>query len=213
MRELKSQTCGPLDSLQRGRESPGKEARTMFEELCGKLRSAASGAGVEHQVYGQTVRVKFYIGGRSVVEVAVMEPRGDRKAYKVVVLWPAQVPTDAESAKVFAGVVQRAAWVAEVAESFLFEKEPPIPPWDEAEPVDEAPELGNADAMELAEFANNWAGLGSDVTDQVLMVLEEGEDAEVNVNAIQLAVDRIGGKNQQIDAALAEFMTAWGFRD
>jgi hypothetical protein len=73
--------------------------------------------------------------------------------------------------------------------------------------------LQEIDAGDLIDFARRWADLGDAVADQVTQVLDDPRaaaglrraDLEVNPNAIELAKERIGGLNEGIDTAIAEY--------
>jgi len=67
-------------------------------------------------------------------------------------------------------------------------------------------DLTDVDSADLIDFAKAWASLGDAVTEQVEKVLEYGTEAEVNPNAIRLAQERIGGRNEEIDDALEEWL-------
>jgi hypothetical protein len=73
--------------------------------------------------------------------------------------------------------------------------------------------LHEIDAGDLIDFARRWADLGDAVADQVVHVVDDPRaaaglrraDLEVNPNAIELARERIGGLNEGIDTAIAEY--------
>lgn len=65
-------------------------------------------------------------------------------------------------------------------------------------------ELYDLDSYDLIEFAKKWAGLGDAVQEQVDDILND-PNANVNPNAIRLAQERIGGYNEEIDNAIAEY--------
>ena len=73
--------------------------------------------------------------------------------------------------------------------------------------------LYETDAGDLIDFARRWADLGDAVTEQVTQVVDDPHaaaglrraDLEVNPNAIELAKERIGGQNEGIDTAIAEY--------
>jgi hypothetical protein len=73
--------------------------------------------------------------------------------------------------------------------------------------------LYEIDAGDLIDFARRWAGLGDAVAEQVVQVVDDPRaaaglrraDLEVNPNAIDLARERIGGLNEQIDTAIEEY--------
>ena len=64
------------------------------------------------------------------------------------------------------------------------------------------------DAGDLIDFATRWADLGDAVAAQVSAVVDNPETDEVNPNAIGLARQRIGGLNEGIDEAIAEYVAA-----
>ena len=73
--------------------------------------------------------------------------------------------------------------------------------------------LYEIDAGDLIDFARRWAGLGDAVAEQVSQVVDDpraaaglrSADQEVNPNAIELAKERIGGLNEDIDTAIEEY--------
>ena len=73
--------------------------------------------------------------------------------------------------------------------------------------------LYEIDAGDLIDFARRWAGLGDAVAEQVSQVVDDpraaaglgSADLEVNPNAIELARERIGGQNEGIVTAIAEY--------
>ena len=73
--------------------------------------------------------------------------------------------------------------------------------------------LYEIDAGDLMDFARRWADLGDAVAEQVTQVVDDPRaaaglrraDLEVNANAIELARERIGGLNEGIDTAIAEY--------
>jgi hypothetical protein len=48
------------------------------------------------------------------------------------------------------------------------------------------------DASTLIEICEAWAGLGSAVQEQVKDILDAGDEADCNPNAVKLAIDRLG---------------------
>jgi hypothetical protein len=73
--------------------------------------------------------------------------------------------------------------------------------------------LYEIDAGDLIDFARRRADLGDAVSEQVSQVVDDPRaaaglrraDLEVNPNAIELAKERIGGLNEGIDTAIAEY--------
>jgi hypothetical protein len=73
--------------------------------------------------------------------------------------------------------------------------------------------LYEIDAGDLIDFARRWADLGDAVAEQVVQVVDDpraaaglrSADLEVNPNAIELAKERIGGLNEQIDTGIEEY--------
>lgn len=65
--------------------------------------------------------------------------------------------------------------------------------------------LHEIDAGGLIDFAKRWAGLGDAVAEQVSAVVDDPHTDAVNPNAIELAHQRIGGLNEGIDDAIAEY--------
>lgn len=65
--------------------------------------------------------------------------------------------------------------------------------------------LHEIDAGDLIDFAKRWAGLGDAVAEQVYAVVDDPHTDAVNPNAIELARQRIGGLNEGIDDAIAEY--------
>jgi hypothetical protein len=70
--------------------------------------------------------------------------------------------------------------------------------------------LYDLDAVELLDFAESYASLGAAVQDQLRDLLDSGEAAEVNPNAVQIIEDRLGGMNHEIDTALEAWKEANG---
>ena len=70
--------------------------------------------------------------------------------------------------------------------------------------------LYDLDVSELLEFAESYTSLGAAVQDQLRKLLDRGEDAEVNSNAVQMIEDRLGGMNHQIDVAIEAWKEANG---
>ena len=66
--------------------------------------------------------------------------------------------------------------------------------------------LYEIDAGDLIDFARRWAALGDAVADQVARVVDDPATDAVNPNAIELARERIGGLNADIDGAIAEYL-------
>lgn len=66
------------------------------------------------------------------------------------------------------------------------------------------------DSTQLIEFADAWAGLGNAVQDQVRAVMDDSGTEDVNSNALELAVERIGQWHQDIDVALDEALNGAG---
>jgi hypothetical protein len=63
------------------------------------------------------------------------------------------------------------------------------------------------DASTLITICEAWAGLGSAVQEQVKDILDQGDEADCNPNAVKLAIDRLGRHDdeeavQEIIAAL-----------
>ena len=79
--------------------------------------------------------------------------------------------------------------------------------------------LYDTNSADLIDFTKRRSGLGDAVADQVEQVLddpraaaglnEDRADLEVNPNAIVLAWDRIGGLNEEIDEAIADYFAVW----
>jgi len=73
--------------------------------------------------------------------------------------------------------------------------------------------LYEIDAGDPIDFARCWAGLGDAVSEQVSQVVDapraaaglRSTDLEVNPNAIELAKERVGGLNEQIDTGIEEY--------
>jgi hypothetical protein len=74
-----------------------------------------------------------------------------------------------------------------------------------------APSLRNVFGEELIEFAKAYAGLGSAVQDQLDDVLG-GRSGDVNPNALDLMIRRLGGACQDLDEALEEAAQESGLR-
>ena len=68
--------------------------------------------------------------------------------------------------------------------------------------------LYETDAGDLIDFATRWADLGDAVASQVSAVVDNPATDEVNPKAIELARQRIGGLNEGIDEAIAEYLAA-----
>lgn len=69
--------------------------------------------------------------------------------------------------------------------------------------TEQSPSMDSADLM---EFADAWCGLGDAVQRQVRAVLDNPREADVNPNAITLAMERLGGMNEEIDQGLQEWL-------
>jgi hypothetical protein len=70
--------------------------------------------------------------------------------------------------------------------------------------------LYDSDVSELLDFAESYTSLGAAVQDQLRELLDSGEDAEVNSNAVQMIEDRLGGMNHEIDVAIEAWKEANG---
>lgn len=70
-------------------------------------------------------------------------------------------------------------------------------------------ELWEIESYDLIDFAKKWAGLGNAVQEQVEDILND-PNAQANPNAIRLAKERIGGYNEDIDNAIAEYYEVRG---
>lgn len=71
-------------------------------------------------------------------------------------------------------------------------------------------ELYNMDVSELLDFAAAYRSLGAAVAEQLHDLLDEGEDADLNPNAVQMIREKLGGLNLEIDEALEVWETAHG---
>lgn len=58
------------------------------------------------------------------------------------------------------------------------------------------------DSAELIAFADAYVSLGSAVQEQLVILLDEQEGADINPNAVELMRDTLGGQNSEIDAAI-----------
>jgi len=75
--------------------------------------------------------------------------------------------------------------------------------------------LYDTDSADLIDFAKRWADLGDAIAEQVVQVLDNARaaaglgrgDQEVNRNAINLAQERLGGLNEEIDQAFEEYFS------
>jgi hypothetical protein len=73
--------------------------------------------------------------------------------------------------------------------------------------------LYETDPGDLIDFAKRWASLGDAIAEQVEQVVDDPRaaagqgraDLEVNPNAVELARERLGGLNEGLDQALAEY--------
>lgn len=73
--------------------------------------------------------------------------------------------------------------------------------------------LHETDSADLIDFAKRWASLGDAVAEQVEQVLDDPRaaagqgraDLEVNTNAIEVAKERLGGLNEELDQAFEEY--------
>jgi len=73
--------------------------------------------------------------------------------------------------------------------------------------------LYETDPGDLIDFAKRWAALGDAIAEQVEQVVDDPRaaaghgraDLEVNSNAVELARERLGGLNEGLDQALAEY--------
>lgn len=70
--------------------------------------------------------------------------------------------------------------------------------------------LHEIDAGDLIDFAKRWADLGDAAAEQVCAVLDDPHTDAANPNAIELARQRIGGLNEGIDEAIAEYLAGRG---
>ena len=68
--------------------------------------------------------------------------------------------------------------------------------------------LHEIDAGDLIDFAKRWADLGDAVAEQVSAVVDNPHTDAVNPNAIELARQSIGGLNEGIDEAIAEYFAS-----
>lgn len=63
----------------------------------------------------------------------------------------------------------------------------------------------DVDVFDLVVFAKAYADLGSAVQEQLNDILSDPQNADVNPNAVKLIDDRLGGMNDEIDAAIKEW--------
>lgn len=68
--------------------------------------------------------------------------------------------------------------------------------------------LKEADSSDLLQWSEQWVKIGWSVQAQVEDVLRDGRDAEVNKNAVALALDKLGGLNDEVDEALNDWVDA-----
>ena len=68
--------------------------------------------------------------------------------------------------------------------------------------------LYDTDAEDLIDFAQRFADLGDAVSMQVARLVQNPEHADLNPNAIALAKERLGGLNEEIDEAIADYFAA-----
>jgi len=66
----------------------------------------------------------------------------------------------------------------------------------------------NIDSAELIAFADAYVSLGSAVQEQLMMLLDEQEGADINPNAVELMRDTLGGQNSEIDTAIEVWLEA-----
>ena len=62
--------------------------------------------------------------------------------------------------------------------------------------------LYDIDASELIAFADAYVSLGSAVQEQLVILLDEQEGADINSNAVKLMRDTLYGQNDEIDTAI-----------
>ena len=62
--------------------------------------------------------------------------------------------------------------------------------------------LYDIDASELIAFADAYVSLGSAVQEQLVILLDEQEGADINPNAVKLMRDTLYGQNDEIDTAI-----------
>jgi hypothetical protein len=65
--------------------------------------------------------------------------------------------------------------------------------------------LREIDSYELVEFGKAWRSMGDAVAEQVIRILDNPQADDVNPNAIELAEEKIGGFNEEIDAAIGSW--------
>lgn len=63
----------------------------------------------------------------------------------------------------------------------------------------------DVDVFDLVVFAKAYADLGSAVQEQLNDILSDPQNADVNPNAVKLIDDKLGGMNDEIDAAIKEW--------
>ena len=68
--------------------------------------------------------------------------------------------------------------------------------------------LYDIDAEDLIDFAQRFADLGDAVSMQVARLVENPDHDDLNPAAIRMARDRIGGLNEEIDEAIADYFAA-----
>ncbi len=74
-------------------------------------------------------------------------------------------------------------------------------------------DLYELDPTDLMEFAKLYRNLGDAVAEQLHAILEEGPDADVNPNAVDMIKEALGGANQEIDTSIEEWEDAYNGTD
>ena len=62
--------------------------------------------------------------------------------------------------------------------------------------------LYDIDASELIAFADAYVSLGSAVQEQLMILLDKQEVADINSNAVELMRENLYGQNAEIDTAI-----------
>lgn len=70
--------------------------------------------------------------------------------------------------------------------------------------------LYDIDASELIAFADAYVSLGSAVQEQLVILLDEQEGADINSNAVKLMRDTLYGQHHEIDTAIDAWESANG---
>lgn len=68
-------------------------------------------------------------------------------------------------------------------------------------------DIHQIEANALIEFAKAYRGLGNAIAEQLDQLLEDGDNADVNSNAVDIIEERLGGFNDEIDSVIESWKT------